>query len=280
VASVRIVTDSSCDLPQSLCDQYGITVVPLTIRFGDDEVVDRVGMTPAQFWERAKGSPVLPQTAAPAPGAFEAAFRAAAEAGASAVVCVNISSKLSATSQSAEAAAHAVAGAIPVRIVDSRSVTMGLGMIVLAAARGAEEGGDADAVVAAAEDARRRCRVFGTLDTLENLKKGGRIGAAQALLGSLLSIKPVIVVEDGKVEPGPKLRTRSRAMKYLVERITSEPGKVEHLSVMNGAAPDIDTFLDLLAPHFPRDQIVVADLGAVIGAHAGIGTIGIAYLAG
>ena len=278
MGNVRIVTDSSCDLPQALCDQYGITVVPLTIRFGDDEVVDREGMTPAEFWARAAASPVLPQTAAPAPGAFEAAFRAAADAGADGVVCVNLSSKLSATIQSAEAAAKAVAAVISVRIVDSLSVTMGLGMIVLAAARRAEIGGGVDDVVAAAEDARARCRVFGTLDTLENLKKGGRIGGAKALVASLLSIKPVILVENGQVEEGPKPRTRGRAMKYLVERITSEPGKIEHLSVMNGAAPDIGVFLDLLSPHFPRDQIVVADLGAVIGSHAGIGTIGIAYL--
>jgi DegV family protein with EDD domain len=149
---------------------------------------------------------------------------------------------------------------------------------VLAAVRRAEEGGGLDEVVAASESAIRRCRVFGTLDTLENLKKGGRIGGAKALVASMLSIKPVIVVENGKVEEGAKPRTRSRAMRYLVERITSEPGTIEHLAVMNGAAPDIATFLDLLAPHFPRDQIVVADLGAVIGAHSGLGTIGIAYL--
>lgn len=278
MAGVSIVTDSSCDLPQALCEQYGIAVVPLTIRFGEEEFVDRVGLTPSQFWERSASSPVLPETAAPAPGAFEAAFRAAADAGADGVVCINLSSKLSATSQSAEAAARALAGKIPVRVVDSESVTMGLGMIVLDAVRRAEEGGTVDDVVAAAQDAARRCRVFGTLDTLENLKKGGRIGGAKALLGSLLSIKPVIVVENGKVEEGAKQRTRGRALRYLVERIVSEPGTIEHLSVVNGAAADLDAFLDLLAPHFPRDQIVVADLGAVIGAHAGIGTIGIAYL--
>ncbi len=275
---IRIVTDSSCDLPPALCEQHGIAVVSLTIRFGAEELVDRVDFTPAQFWERCAASPVLPETAAPSPGAFEAAFRAAADAGADGVVCVNISSKLSATSQSAEAAARAVADTIPVRVIDSESVTMGLGMIVLAAVRRAEEGGALDDVVAAAESAIRRCRVFGTLDTLENLKKGGRIGGAKALVASMLSIKPVIVVENGKVEEGAKPRTRSRAMRYLVERITSEPGTIEHLAVMNGAAPDIATFLDLLAPHFPRDQIVVADLGAVIGAHSGLGTIGIAYL--
>lgn len=276
---VRIVTDSSCDLPPALTGEQGITVVPLTVRFGNEELVDRVDLTPAEFWERSARSAVLPETAAPSPGSFEQAFRAAATEGegADGVVCINLSSKLSATSQSAEAAAKAVAGTIPVRVVDSRSVTMGLGMIVLAAARRAEEGAGIDEVAAAAEDAAGRCRVFGTLDTLENLKKGGRIGGAQALLGSLLSIKPVIEVRDGAVEPGPKQRTRSRALKYLVDQVAAE-SSIEHLSVMHGAAPDVGNFLDMLAPHFPRERIVVADLGAVIGAHTGPRTIGVAYL--
>ncbi len=276
MAGIRIVTDSSCDLPASVADEHGITIVPLTIRFGDEELVDRRDLTPDQFWERCTASAVLPETAAPSPGQFEEAFRAAAAAGAEGVVCVNISSKLSATIQSAQAAAQAVADAIPVRLVDSRSVTLGLGMIVLEAARRAEAGGTLEEVVAAAEDASKRARVLGSLDTLEYLKKGGRIGGAQALLGSLLSIKPVIEVRDGAVEPGPKQRTRSRALRFLADKVAAESG-IEQLAVMHGAAPDLNDLLDLLAPHFPRDQIVVGDIGPVIGAHTGPRTIGVAY---
>ena len=127
-----------------------------------------------------------------------------------------------------------------------------------------------------AQDLARRTRVHGALDTLDNLKKGGRIGKAQALLGSILSVKPVIEVRNGEVEPGPKVRTRGRALQYLVDKVVAEPG-VENLAVMHGDAPDVDQFLALLAPHYPDDQIVVGDLGAVVGAHAGPRTIGVAF---
>jgi len=274
--AVRVVTDSSCDLPTDVVAEHGIEVVPLTIRFGDEEFVDRVDMTPGQFWARCASSSALPETAAPAPGAFEQAFRRAAEAGADGVVCINLASKLSATSQSAQAAAQAVAPDIPVTVVDSKSVTLGLGMIVVEAARLAAGGAPLDEVVKSAEDLARRTRVHGALDTLEYLKRGGRIGAAQALLGSMLSVKPIIEVRDGAVEPGPKQRTRSKALAYLAGRVASEPG-VENLAVLHGDAPDLDTFLGLLAPHFPPERIVIGDLGAVVGTHAGPRTIGVAY---
>ena len=274
--TVKVVTDSSCDLPADLVERHGIAVVPLSIRFGEEEFVDRRDLTPAQFWDRCARSPVLPETAAPAPGAFEQVFRGAAEAGSEGVVCITISTKLSATGQSAQAAAKAVADSVPVHIVDSRSATLGLGMIVLHAARLAAQGSGTDEVAAGAEAAANRTHVFGTLDTLENLKKGGRIGGAQAILGSLLSIKPVIEVRDGAVEPGPKQRTRSRALRYLADKVTAE-ANIEQLGVVHGAAPDVNDLLDLLAPHFPRDQIVVGDIGPVIGAHTGPRTIGVAY---
>ena len=276
MAGVRVVTDSSCDLPDDVVAEHGIEVVPLTIRFGDEEFVDRIDLSPGQFWAKSASSPKLPETAAPAPGAFEEVFRRAAAAGADAVVCVNLSSKLSATSQSAQTAAQAVEGDIPVRVVDSKSVTLGLGMIVVAAARLAAGGAGLDEVAAAAEDLADRTRVHGALDTLENLQRGGRIGKAQALLGSILSVKPIIEVRDGAVEPGPKVRTRSKALAYLAERVAAEPA-VENLAVLHGDAPDLDAFLALLAPHFPRERIVVGDLGAVVGTHAGPRTIGVAF---
>ena len=274
--AVAVVTDSSSDLPADLAAQHGIEVVPLSIRFGDEELVDRRDLTPDQFWARCAASPVLPETAAPAPGAFQAAYERAAERGADGVVCVTISSKLSATIAAATAAADGVQGRLPVHVVDSRSVTMGLGMIVLAAARAAEGGGSVDDVAAAAEGLVPRTRVYGTLDTLENLKKGGRIGAAQALLGSLLSVKPVIEVRDGEVEPGPKQRTRTRALAWLAEKVATDSPTGE-VAVISGEAPDVDTLCDLLSRHLPRERLVLADLGAVIGTHAGPRTIGVAY---
>ena len=274
--SVKIVTDSSCDLPDALVAELGIDVVPLTIRFGDEELVDRVDLSPTEFWARCSTSTALPSTAAPSPGAFEEVFRKAAAGGAEGVVCVNLSSKLSATGEASQAAARAVADVIPVKVVDSLSVTLGLGMIVVESARRSAAGAGLEEIAALAEDMARRTKVFGSLDTLEYLKKGGRIGAAQALLGSILSIKPVIEVVDGKVEPGPKQRTRSRSLQWLADQVGAQKG-VENLAVLHGDAPDVDTLLGLLQPHFPRDQIIVGQLGAVVGAHTGPRTIGVAF---
>ncbi len=273
--TIRIITDSSCDLPPDLEAQHHITVVPLTIRFGADEFVDRRDLTPAEFWKRCDSSPVLPETAAPSPGAFEAAFRAAAADGAEGAVCINLSADLSATFQAAELAARSVTD-FPVRVIDSRTLTMGLGNLCLSAARTAERGKDLDAVVAEVEARIPRTRTYAALDTLENLKKGGRIGGAQAMLGSMLSIKPIIDITGGKVEQEAKQRTRSKSLRYLADKVKAA-GPIENLAVMHGAAPDVNEMLDLLGEHFPREQIVVGDLGAVIGAHGGPRTMGVTF---
>jgi DegV family protein with EDD domain len=272
---VRIVTDSACDLPDAVIRELGIEVVPLTIRFGDDEFVDRRDLTPAQFWARCAESPVLPETAAPAPGQFEEAYRRLAADGATGIVVVNIASGLSATMQSAQLAANAVAESIPVRIVDSETATLGQGMIAVAAARVAATGADLDAVEAAALDATRRTQVFGTLDTLENLKKGGRIGNARALLASVLSIKPIIEIRDGRVEEGGKQRTRSKALAFLVAKL-SQAGQIENLAVLQAECPDVEEFVAQVRTVYPG-EIVIGDIGPVVGTHAGRGTIGIAY---
>jgi DegV family protein with EDD domain len=274
---VRIVTDSSCDLSDDEVAANGVIVVPLSIRIGDDEFVDREELSVDDFYRRMASSSALPETAAPAPGAFEAAFRTAADDGADAVVCINISSELSATMQSALAAAKALDGQIDVRVIDSRSITGGLGTQVLEAARVASQGGSADDVVALVEDLVGRTRIVAVLDTLDNLKKGGRIGNAQALLGSMLSIKPMIAIVDGKVEEAGKHRTRRKSLEALRQVLVDEPS-VEHLAVMHSEAADYDAFLDSLAPRFTRDQIRTGKIGAVIGTHGGPGIVGICYV--
>ena len=276
MSGVRIVTDSACDLPAALVAELAIEIVPLTIRFGDDEFVDRKDLSPAEFWSRCASSAVLPETAAPPPGAFEDVFRRVASTGADAIVCINISSRLSATIQAAQIAAKALEGDVDVRVVDSLSVSMGLGMMAVHAARRAAEGQPADQVAAGAEELVPRTRVYGALDTLENLKKGGRVGGAQAMLGSMLSIKPVIEVRDGVVEPESRQRTRARALRYLVDKVRSQ-GAVEDLAVMHGEAPDVEAFLGMLGDLYPRDRIVLGDIGAVIGTHAGPRVIGMTF---
>ncbi len=273
---IWVVTDSSCDLPAALAADQRIDVVPLTIRFGEEELVDGRDLTPQEFWARCARSPMLPETAAPAPGAFEAVFRRIAAEGADGIVCVNISSRLSATMQSAQLASEAVASDIPVRVIDSRFASMGQGLLALAAARMAAQGKDLDDVAGTVEDLVPRTRLLAVLDTLENLKKGGRIGGAQAFIGTMLSIKPVIQVVDGAVEQESKQRTRSRSLRYLADKV-KEFAPVEALTVMHGDAPDLDEMLDLLDGITPRADILVGDIGAVIGTHVGPRAIGVTF---
>ncbi|MDP1819415.1 MAG: DegV family protein [Acidimicrobiales bacterium] len=274
---VRIVTDSSCDLTDDEVAAHGIEVVPLTIRFGSEELEDRTDLTAKEFYDKLASSSVLPETAAPAPGRFEAAFRRQAEAGADAVVCINLSSGLSATMQSARNAATAVAGDLDVRVIDSRSITSGLGTQVLLAAEAAAGGASADEVQALVEGLVGRTHVLGALDTLDNLKKGGRIGGAQALLGSLLSIKPIVDISSGEVEEAGKARTRRRALEVLRSKVR-ERGAVEHLCVTHGFAPDVEDMLALLADEHPREQIRVVHIGPVIGTHGGPRVMGVTWL--
>jgi len=275
VPGISVVTDSGCDLPPDLVSRHAITVVPLTIRFGSEELVDGRDLTPARFWERVASSPQLPETAAPSPGAFEEAFRAAAGAGADGAVCITLSSSLSATFQAATLGAQAVEGTFPVTVIDSRAVSMGQGMMALAAARRAAEGASLDEVAAAVGELVATTRIFAALDTLENLRKGGRIGAAQALLGSLLSIKPIIQVTGGTVEPESKQRTRRRSLQYLADKVR-QAGPVSNLAVVHGQAPDVDELLGLLGG-CSDEPPVVSQVGAVIGTHAGPSVVGVTF---
>lgn len=277
MTGVHIVTDSSCDLTEDEATSNAITVVPLSIRFGSEEFIDREELGVDAFYEKMASTGLLPETAAPSPGRFEQAFRAAAAAGATSVVCINLSGELSATVQSARNAAQAVVGDIDVRVIDSRSVTGGLGTMVLAAAAAARAGADANAVAALVESMVPRTEIYGALDTLENLKKGGRIGAAKALLGSMLSVKPLIHIADGAVEEAGKQRTRRRALEWLRDTLFEQSG-VEQLAVLHSNAPDIDEFLDMISERFPRDSIRVGTIGAVVGTHGGPGLIGMCFL--
>jgi DegV family protein with EDD domain len=274
---VRIVTDSAADLPTDEAARLAVEVVPLSIRFGAEEFTDGVDLSVTEFYKKLAYSETLPETSAPAPGAFEAAFRRQADAGADAVVCINLSEGLSATIQSARNAAKAVAGDLDVHVIDSRSITSGLGTQVTVAAEAAAGGAGADEVVALVEGMIPRTHVIGALDTLENLKKGGRIGGAQALLGSLLSIKPLLDISTGEVAEAGKARTRRKALEWLRDQIFAVP-EVEHLCVAHGGAPDVDEMLALLAPRYPEDTIQVRTIGATIGTHGGPRVMGLTWV--
>ena len=277
-SAVRIITDSACDLPDSVVQSLGIEVVPLFIRFGDDELVDREQLTTTQFWQRCSVESDLPSTAAPSPGRFEDTVRKLQGQGATGVVIINLSGELSGTIAAARLAAETMKTSLDVRVVDSRTVTMGLGAIVVACARAAQSGGTIDDVEALANDLSARCKVWGALDTLENLKKGGRIGGAKAMLASVLSIKPIIEVRDGVVQEGGKQRTRSKALTFLVDKVreaSAHPG-ISQLCVLHADCSDVDAFVDQLKAVY-SGEILVGEIGAVVGAHAGRGTIGVAF---
>ena len=266
------------DLTDAEATELGIEVVPLSIRFGEEEYTDRQDLSVADFYEKMDALDVLPETAAPSPGAFEQAFRKLAAEGADAVVCINLSLALSATGQAAQAGAKAVADDIRVECVDSKSITAGLGTMVIAAAKAARDGADADTIVALVNEMQPRTRVFGVLDTLDNLKKGGRIGGAQAMLGTMLSIKPCLDLSSGEVEEAGRQRTRKKAAAWL-RSVVQEAGEISELAVIHGQAPDADDFVESLTEFIPREQIRVSELGAVIGSHGGPRVLGVCFLA-
>ncbi|MGD0082833.1 MAG: DegV family protein [Acidimicrobiales bacterium] len=276
MASIRVVTDSAADLDPALAKDRGVAIVALDVRLGDIGPEVTGTWTPQEFWQQCAKNPALPETSAPSPGAFVEAFTAAADDGADGVVCITLSSKLSATYQAASAGAQEVADRIPIRVVDSLSVTMGEGIMVLDAARAARDGAGLDEIAGQVTEARDKVRVYGALDTLDNLRKGGRIGSAQAFFGSLLAIKPVIEIRDGIVEAESRQRTRSRSLEYLADKALSA-GDVEQIAVVHADAPDVDTFVGLLSGKFPVDEILVSFIGPVIGTHSGAGGIGVCF---
>lgn len=275
--AVRIVTDSSCDLSAADIERHQITVVPLTIRFGDEEFTDGQDLSAGDFYEKMAAGDELPSTAAPAPGAFEAAFRELAASGADAVVCVNLSFALSATGESAQNASRALEGEVDVRVVDSGKVSVGLGLMVKAAAEAAEAGQSADEIEALLAQLKDRVLIYAVLDTLDNLKKGGRIGTAQALLGSALSIKPCLDLTSGVVEEAGKQRTRGKARTWLTKQV-AEAGELERLALAHGAADDIDAFTASLGDSPAQNPLTVTLIGPVVGTHAGPGVIAAAFV--
>lgn len=271
--TVRIVTDSACDLTDDEVASYGIEIVPLSIRFGDEELIDREQLSITEFYARMATSEHLPQTAAPSPGQFDQAFRRALDGGADQVVCVNLSRKVSATMEAAEAGARDIDGDI--RVLDSGSVTCGLGTIVLAAAQAASDGASADEITAVVADLSDRTRVYAVLDTLENLKKGGRIGNAKALLGSMLSIKPLLDFSSGEVEEAGKQRTRKKALEWLRSTVTDNADNIDRLAIAHAMADDIDAFVAQVAADTGRNDIRVDVVGPVVASHGGPGLVGV-----
>jgi len=276
MAGLRLVTDSAADLPTSLAAQYDIRIVPLDVRLGQWGPDEMRLIDPAEFWRRCAMTSALPETSAPSPGAFAESFIEAADDGCSGVLCLTLSAQLSSTYQAACAGAEEVRERIEVRVIDTRTVTLGQAMVVLEAAAVAEATKDLGAAEAAALAVVPRIRVFGALDTMDNVRKGGRIGTARAVVGSLLSIKPIIEIRDGEAVAESRQRTRAGSLEYLVNKL-KDAGKLDGLAVAHAAAPDLETFLDMLKGIYPREDILINYIGPVIGTHAGPRCVGICY---
>ena len=274
--AIRIVTDSASDISLEEAASLNIEVVPLSVRFGESEYTDLIDLSVSDFYARMAESDLLPSTAAPSPGAFEAAFKRCQEAGADGVICINLSLALSATGQAAQLAADAFSEILPVRCIDSKSISSGLGTIIRRAAAAAANGQSMDEIEALVENLAKRTRIFATLDTLDNLKKGGRIGGAKAMVGTMLQFKPCLDLSSGEVVEAGRQRTRKKSLLWLREVLESA-GSVEDLCIIHGDAPDVQEFEDSISDLVP-DGIRVNQLGAVIGTHGGPRVLGLTYL--
>ena len=273
---VAVVTDSTSSLPEGLAAQRDIRVVPLSVRLGAQVGREGVEIDTTQLCAALADRRLDVQTSRPAPAAFLDCYRAALDAGASAGVSVDLSRELSGTWEAARLAADEI-GADRVRVVDSRAACMGLGYAVLAAADTADDGGGIDEVAAAATDVARRCRIFFSLDSLERLRRGGRIGAAAAWVGTALAVKPLLHVAQGRILPLEKVRTTARAAQRLVELAAQAAGEgpvdvaVQHLA----AAARAEEVAARLRERLDVARLLVSEVGAVIGAHVGTGLVGV-----
>jgi DegV family protein with EDD domain len=274
---VAIVTDSTAYLPPEEVARHGITVVPLTVVIGDEALEEGTEVS-APAVARALQHRAAVTTSRPAPEEFAAAYRAAAESGARAVVSLHLSAEISGTYDAARLAA--AEAPLPVRVVDSGMVAMALGFPVLSAAEAARAGESADEVVAVAEKRAAGTSAFFYVDTLDYLRRGGRIGATQALLGSALAVKPLLQLGDGRIQLREKVRTASRAVARLEELVVERalqaaPHDVDIAVHHLAAAERAHTLAERLAVRVPRlGELVVSEVGAVIGAHTGPGLLG------
>jgi DegV family protein with EDD domain len=276
VSVVRIVTDSTADLSPAQQSQMGITVVPLNVHFGDQVFRDRVDISGAEFFRRLKASSQMPRTSQPSVGVFEDSFRQLLKGG-DEVVAVVLSAKVSGTYNSALMAAQAV-DSDRIEIVDSQSASMTEGFMALEAARLAQQGAGRKEVAEHARSLIPKGRILVAVDTLTYLERGGRIGKAQALLGSLLNVKPIITLRDGEVHPLGRARSRAQALDRLVEMLRKD-GKVSHLAVMHGgAAAEAEQLRNRVAPDYPDLEVTITETGPVLGTHTGPGVIGFTYL--
>ncbi|HEC24211.1 MAG TPA: DegV family protein [Chloroflexi bacterium] len=275
---IALLTDSTCDIPPDYVKQYDIFVVSQYVIWGTEELRDMIDIDPRSFYERLVKEPVSPKTSQPVVSDFVRTLERARDEGAEEAVIIVISNQLSGTILSARQAKEMVD--IPVHVVDSLSTSMGLGWQVLAAARAREAGGDAQAMIAAADKTRQTMQVIFSVDTLEYLHRGGRIGGAAKLVGTALQLKPQLYVDHatGRVEPGERTRTRKKALKRVYEVFfeNMDTSKPMHIAVLHSAAEEEATGIyERIREEYEPVELLMGNVTPVIGTHTGPGAIGI-----
>lgn len=273
---VRIVTDSTADIPPDVQRAFDVTVVPLNVHIGDEVFRDRVDLSGDEFFQRLRHSSQMPRTSQPSVGTFQDTFRGLLDQGHE-VVAVLLSAKVSGTYNAGLMAAQAVAPD-RIEVIDSQMASMALGFLALEGAEAARAGRSLKEVADHVRALVPKARVLAAIDTLTYLQRGGRIGKAQALLGSLLNVKPLITLKDGEVQPLGRARSWPNAIDRLVQ-VLERDGPLMHLAILHGGArAEAERLRDRVAPHYPGLEISFAETGPVIGTHTGPGVIGFTYL--
>lgn len=270
--TVAVVTDSTSDLDKHLAEERHITIVPLNVHFGDEVYRDQVDITTDEFMARMAESDKLPTTSQPSVGSFEAAFRAT---GASEIIAPLLSSRLSGTFQSAQIAAQNLAGEIKVELIDTLNVSYGLGFQVLRAADLADKGLNASTIAQTLRNETGRYHVVFFVETLEHLRRGGRVGKAAQMVGSLLQLRPLLRIDEGQVIPYERTRTRSKAIRALVDFATDNLVPDELAILYNTTPEDARKLAGMLQPVTPDQEVTLVQLGPVIDSHIGPDVLGV-----
>jgi DegV family protein with EDD domain len=275
--AVKIVTDSLSDITEDLAQELGVTVVPLTVFFGQESFLDRVTITTDEFYDKLAHGTVWPSTTQPPPGDFVNVYNKLAKE-TDEILVVTLSSKMSGTYQSALQAKDMVEGKCRIEVIDSLRVAMSLGLIVISAAKAAKAGANLEALADLVRKAIPRSHLFAYFDTLKYLAKGGRIGKAQGMLGAMLSIKPILTVKDGEMSPLTRLRSRAAGIDYLVSSV-AEFSNIEELAVEHCTTPDVaDELVERLGSVFPKERIYWSTISPVVGTHAGPNALAVSVL--
>ncbi len=276
---IQVITDTTSGLPRSVAEAYGIPLLPQIVIFGEESFRDDTELDTREFLRRLRASPTLPKTAAPPPALFHPVFEQLLARGYRTLICLHPSSELSGTVRSAVTAAQDFPNA-DIRVVDTRTIAAPLATLVLLAVEWARSGVDADTIIARVHDMVARQRVYFVVDTLEYLHRGGRIGGAQALLGGLLQVKPILTLRDGRVEPFEKQRTQKRALERLRELVLEEcpRGPEAYLAVMHADAEALArTLAEDFATQLGIPEVPVYELPPAIVTHAGPGVLAVSF---